>query len=172
MSPAGYTTSAPPPPPPPNVYGSIRLYLSITFLCGGHSYEGQRKYTIHQHSSASQCYSDICWYRYYRWRRTRTFQHVSRPTGGKDGKMPITSIILTNSTGLTITSGGTGTLDGQGNKWWGIPGVGYLARGKNRPPIMHVSIMHANPSSINYQPISHTIRTKGKEMASNCFDQY
>eukprot|EP00729_Bicosta_minor_P008800 gene8800-34626_t len=60
------------------------------------------------------------------------------PTGGKDGKMPITSIILTNSTGLTITSGGTGTLDGQGNKWWGIPGVGYLARGKNRPPIMHV----------------------------------
>ena len=54
-------------------------------------------------------------------------------------QMPITSITLVNSSSLTITSTGTGTLDGQGNKWWGIPGIGYLTRGKNRPPLMDVT---------------------------------
>lgn len=51
-------------------------------------------------------------------------------------KMPIIAMLFEHSTGLTITSSGTGTLDGQGATWWGLPGVGYLARGKNRPPLM------------------------------------
>lgn len=36
---------------------------------------------------------------------------------------------------VTWTSAGEGTLDGQGAVWWGIPGVGYLERGENRPRI-------------------------------------
>ena len=52
------------------------------------------------------------------------------------GKMPLTALTFYNSTGLLFTSNGTGTLDGQGDKWWGIPGVGYLERGKNRPALL------------------------------------
>ena len=56
-----------------------------------------------------------------------------------DAKMPKTCIIIENSIGLTISSNGTGTLDGQGSTWWGIPGVGYLERGKNRPPLITIN---------------------------------
>eukprot|EP00912_Choanoflagellata_sp_UC4_P000071 UC4_evm1s51 len=54
---------------------------------------------------------------------------------GKASSMPRIAIRIINSTDLLITSSGTGTIDGQGAKWWGIPGVGYLERGKNRPPL-------------------------------------
>lgn len=57
----------------------------------------------------------------------------------KDGKMPVTALQFFNTTGLTLTSSGKGTLDGNGAKWWGIPGIGYLERGKNRPPLMSVT---------------------------------
>ena len=57
----------------------------------------------------------------------------------KNGKMPVTAITVENSFNLTITSSGTGTLDGKGGKWWGIPGIGYLIRGKDRPPLMAVN---------------------------------
>ena len=53
-------------------------------------------------------------------------------------KMPKTCVTIENSIHLTITSNGTGTLDGNGATWWGIPGVGYLLRGKNRPPLIHI----------------------------------
>ena len=39
---------------------------------------------------------------------------------------------------VTFTSSGIGTLDGQGERWWGIPGIGYLVRGENRPRLFEV----------------------------------
>ena len=39
---------------------------------------------------------------------------------------------------VTFTSQGIGTLNGQGQKWWGIPGIGYLVRGENRPRLFNV----------------------------------
>jgi len=58
---------------------------------------------------------------------------------GKPTKMPVIAILLEYTVGLTITSSGTGVLDGNGPKWWGIPGIGYLERGKNRPPLMTIN---------------------------------
>jgi len=57
----------------------------------------------------------------------------------KDGKMPLTALKFINSSHLTLTSSGTGTLNGNGAKWWGIPFIGYLIRGKNRPPLLHMA---------------------------------
>lgn len=37
---------------------------------------------------------------------------------------------------LTITSTGKGLLQGNGQKWWGLPAVGYLVRGEDRPRLM------------------------------------
>jgi len=48
----------------------------------------------------------------------------------------LNALIIANSTNLLLTSSGQGTFDGSGDKWWGIPYVGYLERGKNRPPLM------------------------------------
>jgi hypothetical protein len=53
-------------------------------------------------------------------------------------KMPVKAMDFENNIGFTITSSGTGTFDGNGAAWWGIPGVGYLTRGKNRPPLLSV----------------------------------
>ena len=39
---------------------------------------------------------------------------------------------------LTITSSTKGTFDGQGKAWWGVPGLGYLARGENRPNLLKI----------------------------------
>mmetsp|Transcript_23342 Transcript_23342/g.69950 ORF Transcript_23342/g.69950 Transcript_23342/m.69950 type:complete len:435 (-) Transcript_23342:82-1386(-) len=40
---------------------------------------------------------------------------------------------------ITFTSSGeVGTLAGHGQKWWGIPGIGYLARGENRPRLLRL----------------------------------
>lgn len=58
---------------------------------------------------------------------------------GKKTKMPIIAIQFEHTVALTITSSGTGLLDGNGAKWWGIPGIGYLQRGKNRPPLMTIN---------------------------------
>merc|ERR1711871_1655353 len=57
----------------------------------------------------------------------------------KSTKMPITAMTFQGSVGLTLTSSGTGTLNGNGAAWWGIPGIGYLVRGKDRPPLMTVN---------------------------------
>ena len=34
---------------------------------------------------------------------------------------------------VTFTSNGVGTLDGNGERWWGIPGIGFLVRKEDRP---------------------------------------
>jgi polygalacturonase len=58
-----------------------------------------------------------------------------------------------NMTNFTITSAntdtgvrgqgaganGVGLIDGKGQKWWGIPGVGYLMRQENRPRLLHIT---------------------------------
>merc|ERR1711865_1319567 len=56
----------------------------------------------------------------------------------KTSKMPITAMQFEDTVGLTITSSGTGLLNGNGAAWGGIPGIGYLERGKNRPPMMNI----------------------------------
>ena len=57
----------------------------------------------------------------------------------KTTKMPIIAMTFERTTGLVITSTGTGTLDGNGAAWWGLPGIGYLVRGKNRPPLLTIN---------------------------------
>lgn len=58
---------------------------------------------------------------------------------GKPSKSPLIAMLFERSVNLLITSReGTGTLDGNGAAWWGVPGVGYLVRGKNRPPLLVV----------------------------------
>jgi len=47
-------------------------------------------------------------------------------------------ISLYNIENVTFTSSGVGTLDGNGETWWGLPGIGYLVRGENRPRLIEV----------------------------------
>jgi hypothetical protein len=51
--------------------------------------------------------------------------------------MPIDAIHLVNSQNVTLTSSGTGTLNGQGTEWWGI--MKYLVDTNHRPIMMHVN---------------------------------
>jgi hypothetical protein len=43
-----------------------------------------------------------------------------------------------NIQNVTFTSSGTGLIDGNGEKWWGVPGLGYIIRGENRPRLFNV----------------------------------
>merc|ERR1711970_1202420 len=54
-----------------------------------------------------------------------------------DGKVH-ECIVFNEINNVTFTSTGTGTMDGQGATWWGIPGIGYLLRGENRPILMAI----------------------------------
>ena len=36
---------------------------------------------------------------------------------------------------VTFTSNGVGTLDGNGERWWGIPGIGFVVRQEDRPDL-------------------------------------
>ena len=38
----------------------------------------------------------------------------------------------------TFTSSGIGTFNGQGETWWGLPGIGYLVREENRPRLFNI----------------------------------
>lgn len=40
---------------------------------------------------------------------------------------------------VTFTSSGIGTMDGRGATWWGIPGIGYLQLGENRPRLLSLN---------------------------------
>ena len=42
-------------------------------------------------------------------------------------------LLLDRMSNVTITSTGVGTLDGNGERWWGIPGIGFLVRKEDRP---------------------------------------
>lgn len=39
---------------------------------------------------------------------------------------------------VTFTSSGVGVLNGNGAVWWGIPGLGYILRGENRPRLFNI----------------------------------
>ena len=56
----------------------------------------------------------------------------------KSTKSPIIAMKFERTVGFTITSSGAGILNGNGAAWWGLPGIGYLLRGKNRPPMMNI----------------------------------
>ena len=47
-----------------------------------------------------------------------------------------------NIDNVTFTSSGVGTLDGQGNTWWGLPGIGYIERGENRHDTSFISFLY------------------------------
>eukprot|EP00954_Amorphochlora_amoebiformis_P030002 1393977-Amorphochlora_amoeboformis.AAC.1 len=56
----------------------------------------------------------------------------------QDGKQVLNCMVFKNVTNMTFTSSGKGTIDGKGERWWGIPGIGYLIQGKNRPNLFEI----------------------------------
>ena len=57
---------------------------------------------------------------------------------GEEELQVLECIHFYNIENVTFTSKGMGTLNGQGQRWWGIPGIGYLVRGENRPRLFNV----------------------------------
>jgi len=55
----------------------------------------------------------------------------------KDRKV-LQCIYMKNISNVTFTSTGKGTLNGNGNTWWGFPGIGYLIREENRPKLLEI----------------------------------
>ncbi|GAB5363910.1 hypothetical protein AAMO2058_000923900 [Amorphochlora amoebiformis] len=55
----------------------------------------------------------------------------------QDGKV-LNCMVFKNVMNMTFTSSGKGTIDGKGERWWGIPGIGYLIQGKNRPNLFEI----------------------------------
>ena len=53
-----------------------------------------------------------------------------------DGKRVLDCLLFAGGMNITITSSGVGTLNGSGAAWWGVPGIGYLVRGENRPKLI------------------------------------
>lgn len=54
-------------------------------------------------------------------------------------QVPLRECNVYDSTNVKITGSGQGILDGSGQKWWGVPGIGYLVREENRPRLLHVT---------------------------------
>ena len=54
----------------------------------------------------------------------------------KNGTCVQEAIFIANSTGLTLTSSGQGTLHGSGKSWWGY--VEYLLHGEDRPRLFSI----------------------------------
>lgn len=48
-------------------------------------------------------------------------------------------ISFSNIFNVTFTSNGKGTFDGNGARWWGLPGIGYLVRAENRPRLFEIA---------------------------------
>lgn len=63
-------------------------------------------------------------------------------TGPGDDASVLECLYFFNATRLTVTSSGQGLLDGNGPTWWGLPGVGYLEIGENRPRLLHIEDSH------------------------------
>ena len=61
-----------------------------------------------------------------------------RNGNGKDARV-FDCMTFKNMSNFTITSGlPEALIDGQGAAWWGIPGIGYLEIGENRPRLLAV----------------------------------
>ena len=62
-----------------------------------------------------------------------------RPRGGHHlliNNQVLNCLEFNNTVNLTLTSSGTGTMEGNGDVWWGIPFIGYLVRQENRPKLL------------------------------------
>ena len=59
-------------------------------------------------------------------------EHSNRPRKEENGDV-LNCLLLDRMRNVTITSTGVGTLDGNGERWWGIPGIGFLVRKEDRP---------------------------------------
>ena len=64
--------------------------------------------------------------------------HPLNPLAQNENGDVFPSLYFSNPTNVKFTSSGKGTLDGRGKKWWGLPGIGYLRRGENRPRLFEV----------------------------------
>jgi len=56
---------------------------------------------------------------------------------GKICREPLACIELSGED-VTFTASGKGTLNGNGQRWWGFPGLGYLYRGEHRPRLLQI----------------------------------
>jgi len=73
------------------------------------------------------------------WPRKELTGHHKNPF--KKGDV-LDCINFNNTVNLTLTSSGTGTMEGNGEVWWGIPFIGYLVRQENRPKLMTMFFAH------------------------------
>ena len=70
-------------------------------------------------------------------------QHILHwPTDSSGSVQPC--IYLSRAVNVVVTSSGKGTIDGNGSVWWGLPGIGYLVHGENRPRLFHL----VSPSNV------------------------
>merc|ERR1711991_340481 len=61
------------------------------------------------------------------------------PRTGDGTKAPVLECMhFYNCNNMVFTSSGKGLIDGQGAVWWGIPGIGYLVDGENRPRLFNM----------------------------------
>eukprot|EP01052_Picozoa_sp_SAG31_P046484 SAG31_NODE_8911_length_1364_cov_8.283004_2_plen_237_part_00 len=67
----------------------------------------------------------------------RDWPRRTKGSKGKEGAV-LECMHFYNISNVTFTSSGMGTLDGRGQKWWGIPGLGYLKREENRPRMINI----------------------------------
>ena len=64
-----------------------------------------------------------------------TMKAWPRSSPGSKGRV-LECLHFRNASNLTLTSNGKALFDGQGKAWWGLPGIGYLLRGENRPRLL------------------------------------
>ena len=63
---------------------------------------------------------------------------IRRWPRGADGRV-LPCLCLEDLRHVTLTSAtGGGVLDGNGKRWWGVPGLGYLVRGEDRPRLLEI----------------------------------
>lgn len=60
----------------------------------------------------------------------------------RDGNKPEDCIYFENCNDLFFTSSGRGLINGNGEKWWGIPFIGALIRLENRPKLFHMKFVY------------------------------
>eukprot|EP01047_Picozoa_sp_COSAG01_P064439 COSAG01_NODE_8526_length_2752_cov_29.698455_2_plen_476_part_00 len=116
----------------------------------------------------------------------RTWPRSTAARGIKSGKV-LECMHFHNFSGVRFTSSGVGTFEGRGQKWWGIPGIGYLTREENRPRLINIEsgsegivfenlYLHESPywtlnAHVSGMEISNVRRLFLSFFLSFCFDQ-
>jgi polygalacturonase len=67
----------------------------------------------------------------------KTWPRSTASTQKKEGQV-LECMHFFNFTNVKFTSTGMGTFEGRGQKWWGIPGIGYLKRTEDRPRLITI----------------------------------